>query len=210
MITPQNILQLSDADLLEYICTTDNGEVAYQEFVNRYIKGVGDICKDLCKWRKLDEQIGVQIAHDAFEKVRRLKSYRKDNSRSNDKKAILRFFYKVCLNLFNDYYNKNKNKGEYVSQPTYFDQISESLKDTVYSNEEKREITLKILKKLNKKEIRVITLDIEYKRHQKYLPDEIVSELCEELGVKEATIRKIRERAIIKIKKEIDAINGQQ
>ena len=69
MITSQEILQLSDADLLEYICTTDYGEVAYHEFVNRYIKDVVDICKDLCKWRKLDEQMGVQIAHDAFEKV---------------------------------------------------------------------------------------------------------------------------------------------
>lgn len=210
MITSQDILQLSDADLLEYICTTDNGEVAYQEFVNRYIKDVGDTCKNLCKWRKLDEQIGVQIAHDAFEKVRRLKSYKKDNGRSNERKAILGFFYIVCLNLFNDHYNKNKNKGEYVSQPNYFNQISESLKDTAYSNQAKMEITLKILKTLNKKEIRVITLDIEYKRHQKYLPDEVISELCKELGVKEASIRKIRERAITKIKKEIDVINGEQ
>lgn len=210
MLTSQHILQLSDADLLEYICTTDNGEVAYQEFVNRYIKEVGEICKKLCKWRKLDEHIGLQITHDAFEKVRRLKSYRKDTSRSNEKKAILGFFYIVCLNLFNDYYNKQKNKGEYVSQPNYFDQISESLKDKPQSNEERKEITAKILKKLNQKEIRVITVDIEYKRHQKYLPDEVISLLCEELNVKEAGIRKIRERAITKIKKEIDVINGQQ
>ena len=210
MITPQYILQLSDADLLEYICTTDNGEVGYNEFVNRYSKDINDICKKLCKWRKLEEHIGIQIAHDALEKVRRLKSYRKDNSRSNDKKAILGFFYTVCLNLFNDYYNKNKDKGEFVSQPNYFDQISESLKDTAQSNEAKKEITAKILKKLNSKEIRVLTVDIEYKRHQKYLPDEIILELCEELKVKVSGIRKIRERAITKIKKEIDAINGQQ
>jgi hypothetical protein len=50
---------------------------------------------------------------------------------------------------------------------------------------------------------------VEYKRHQHYLPDEVVSKLCEELNVKEATIRKLRERAIAKIKKEINVINGQ-
>lgn len=203
-------MQLSDADLLEYICTTDNEEVGYNEFVNRYSKDINDICKKLCKWRNLNEHVGTQIAHDAFERVIRLKSYKKENSRSNNKKAILGFFYTVCLNLFNDYYNKNKNKDEYVSQPNYFDQISESFKDTPQSNETKKEIAAKILKKLNPKEIRVLTVDIEYKRHQKYLPDEIISELCEELNVKEAGIRKIRERAITKIKREIDVINGQQ
>ena len=49
--------------------------------------------------------------------------------------------------------------------------------------------------------------DIDYKRGQKYLLDDISEILAEELGVKKDTIRKIRERAIEKINKAIDEIN---
>ena len=64
-----------------------------------------------------------------------------------------------------------------------------------------------ILKKLNPKERKVLIKDIEYKRHQKYLPNDVIISLALELNVKRDTVRKIRERAIEKIKKAIDEIN---
>jgi hypothetical protein len=49
--------------------------------------------------------------------------------------------------------------------------------------------------------------DVEYKRHHKYLPDDVNESLSKELCIKKDTIRKIRERAIKKIKNAIDEIN---
>lgn len=58
-------------------------------------------------------------------------------------------------------------------------------------------------------ERRVILTDLEYKKHHKYLPDDITEQLSKELGVKKDTVREIREPAIEKIKSWIDEINRQ-
>jgi DNA-directed RNA polymerase sigma subunit (sigma70/sigma32) len=49
--------------------------------------------------------------------------------------------------------------------------------------------------------------DLEYKRHYKYLPDDVIDGLATELNIKRDTVRKIRERAIEKIKDAINEIN---
>ena len=64
-----------------------------------------------------------------------------------------------------------------------------------------------ILKKLNKKEQTVILTDIEHKKFQKYLPDDVTEDLTLKLGIKKETVRKIRERAIVKIKEAINEFN---
>ncbi len=212
MRTTQEILQLSDSDLLEYVCATDGDEVAYNEFLNRYLTDIQNLCDKICKWRRLHNHIGLQIAHEAFEKLRRLKSFKREHLRHGDEhKAIVGFFYPICINLFNDYYNQNKKKEEAVVLPTYFDELAETIKATtdVRDNKKTKDLTERILKKLNEKEKKVLFADIEYKRHQRYLPTEVVASLCEELNVQEAGIRKLRERAIAKIKKEINVINSQ-
>jgi DNA-directed RNA polymerase sigma subunit (sigma70/sigma32) len=74
----------------------------------------------------------------------------------------------------------------------------------------KKDIALSILQKLNKREQKVILKDIEYKKHFKYLPDDVTETLSVEMGVKKDTIRKIRKRAIEKINKLINGINGEE
>jgi len=64
--------------------------------------------------------------------------------------------------------------------------------------------------KLNFKEQRVILTDLEYKRHHKYLPDDVIDTLAKQLNIKKDTVRKIRERAIEKIKKAIYEINKER
>jgi hypothetical protein len=70
-----------------------------------------------------------------------------------------------------------------------------------------KELTLHAFKRLSLREQKVILADIEYKRHYKYLPDDVTDKLATELKVKKDTIRKIRERAKTKIKKAIDEFN---
>jgi 5S rRNA maturation endonuclease (ribonuclease M5) len=62
--------------------------------------------------------------------------------------------------------------------------------------------------KLNKKEQVVILTDIDYKRGRKYLPPDVNELLATKINVKLATVRKIRERAVKKIKLAIDEINN--
>lgn|GEM_PF-2108657 len=205
--TTQEIKTLTDNDLLEYICSGYGDEVAYNEFVNRYIKDCQDVCERICHRRRLDSHIGVQIVTDTFEKVRRYKSYKRPaTNNSDERKAIMAFLYRISLNLFNDHYNQTKKNSEPHS--TYFDDLAANAVDSTNSLLQK-EFATQILKSLNTKEQTVMLTDLEYKKHHKYLPDEIVEKLSIELKVKPDTIRKIRERAISKVKKAIEEYNEQ-
>ncbi|WP_316846486.1 hypothetical protein [Pedobacter psychrodurus] len=199
----------SDTELLENICRNDANDVSYSSFVSRYIKDVETECSKICERRKLDKHIGLQIAHDTFEKVKKYRSFDRNKLRgSTERLAIMGFLYRIYINLFKDYHNKN-NKT-WVKSSSYFEDLQETLKFDVRKNHQIKEYTLRILKKLNEKEKKVLIADIEYKRNHKYLPDDVVASLCLELNIKEPAIRKLRERLIFKIKKEIDIINGEQ
>ena len=209
LLKTKDLQHQSDTELLENICRNDANDVSYSSFVSRYIKDVETECSKICERRKLDKHIGLQIAHDTFEKVKKYRSFDRNRLRgSTERLAIMGFLYRIYINLFKDYHNKN-NKT-WVKSSSYFEDLQETLKFDVRKNQQIKEYTLRILKKLNEKEKKVLIADIEYKRHHKYLPDDVVASLCLELNIKEPAIRKLRERLIFKIKKEIDIINGEQ
>lgn len=209
MIKTNRLKQLSDLELLSYLCTVDDDQDPYEEFVRRFYKELEVECKMRCKARKLDEHIGIQVAHDTFEKVRRHKTFRAEEMNSvSSRKGILLYLIRISTNLFNDHYRKEKKQKEQVHHKMYFEDLigSSDLKNDPTSLKQTKELTLKVFKGLNQKEQKVILVDIEHKRHSKYLPDDVNERLSEELGVKRDSIRKIRERAIQKIKKAIDEI----
>lgn len=196
---------LGEIELLEHLCTTNSAE-AYEEFVNRYYEDVFEQCKIKCKSRNVDLHIGKQIAHEVFERVRKYKSFDKSKlNTKNPRKAIIGWLYRVLIRLFYDYHNSQKKVDVQVN--SYFDDfVAEAGSINVENLAFKRDLSEIIIGKLNKKEKEVILTDLEYKRGQKYLPDDITESLAERLGVKKPTIRKIRERAINKIKLALDEI----
>lgn len=200
------IKELDDISLLELLCKTDSDE-AYEEFVNRFYNEVLVQCKIKCKSRNVDLHIGKQIAHETFERVRKYKSFNKSKLKTNNqRKAILGWLYKFMIRLFYDYHNSQKN--EEVKINSYFDELAEYAETiNVESLAFKRNLAIIIYNKLNKKEKEVVLTDLEYKRGQKYLPDDISETLANKLGVKKPTVRKIRQRAINKIKLALDEIN---
>lgn len=210
LLETKELQHQSDTELLEFICSNDANDLSYGAFVNRYIKDVETECIKICERRKLDKHIGLQITHDAFAKIKKYRSFNKSKLKgNNERRAILGFIYVICINLFKDHHNRSNNDTT-TNTTSYFDDLKNTIKFDVRNNQQIKDYTLRILKKLNAKEIRVLQTDVEYKRHHKYLPDEVVVALCEELNVKEAGIRKLRERLTVKIKKEIDVINGEQ
>jgi len=198
--------KLDDISLLELLCKTDNNEV-YDEFVNRFYRDVLEQCEIKCKSRNIDLHIGKQIAHETFERVRKYKSFNKSKlNTKNQRKAILGWLYRFLIRLFYDYHNSQKNKK--VQNNSYFDDLAEyaetiNVENLVF----KRDLAIIIYNKLNKKEKEVVLTDLEYKKGQKYLPDDVSETLANSLGVKKGTIRKIRQRAINKIKLALDEIN---
>lgn len=199
---------LSDLELLKLLCSSDQDEDLYQEFSRRFWPDLLSECTDICKKRKIDSQVGAEIAHETLERVRKYKSFQEDGIRLPDeRKAILVYLIRIVKRQFYTYHNKQK-KAEQVHK-TYFDDIQINFNGTIDPSDlkYKKEIALKILKKLNPKEKEVFLADMEHKRHQKYLPDDVLEFLAEKLKVKKDTVRKIRERAIAKIKKAIDEIN---
>ncbi|MEO6228543.1 MAG: sigma-70 family RNA polymerase sigma factor [Ferruginibacter sp.] len=203
---------LSDLELLTALCTSQDDDIFYVEFVERFLPEIETECIKICKQRKLDLHVGKEIAHDVFEKLRKYKSFESDAVTAiSSHTGILVYLYRIAKNLFNDWHNKaKKNRNSYVNK-TYFDELFSRviMPDTGDLLQWKRDTSLTILKKLNPKEQKVILTDIDHKKHSLYLPDEINEDLAQCLGVKKDSIRKIRERAITKIKIAIDEINKQ-
>lgn len=185
----------------------DGDEIAYQEFVSRFLPKVKDECVNKCKLRKIDKHIGIQIAHDTFEKVKNSRSFKREKlNGGGSKNAIIGWLYRISSNLFYDYHNSKTNNNQF--NESYFDDLKGYAKEaSVNSNAEIRDITEIMLKKLNFKEREVLITDIEYKRSQKYLPKDVNEYLSNRLNVKKSSIRKIRERAVKKIKNAIDELN---
>lgn len=207
MNSKPTLIHLTDVALLEQLCSNEHDDEFYNEFVRRYMVELTTHCADVCKKRNLEPHIGKQIAHETFANVRQYKSFKTEEIKIPDQHiAVLVYLKRISLSLFNDHYNANKKKT--ITHRTYFDDIFEStqsidaidLKDT-------KDFAVFIFNKLNKKEQAVVIADTEHKKFQKYLPDDITDQLCEELNVKKNTIRKIRERAIEKLKNAINEFN---
>jgi DNA-directed RNA polymerase specialized sigma24 family protein len=198
--------QIDSIDLLELIRDSDDNE-AYKEFVQRFLPIVKDQCLTKCKLRKLDKSIGLQIAHDTLEKTRKSKSFKREKLNGSDSKSMITgWLFRISSNLFYDFHNSQKCDN--IVYDFYIDELfSKTSEINVNSLAEKRDISLKVLQKLNTKEREVVLTDIEYKRSQKYLPEDVNESLAKRIGVKKSTIRKIRERAIMKLNNAIDEIN---
>ena len=202
------IAQWSDVRLLEELCSSENDILVYTLFVNRFLPELETECEKICKARKLDLHVGKQIAHETFERVRKYKSFKKDQINLPDEhKAVFVYLTRISIRLFNDHYTKT-HKQEVIHK-TYFDDILNSIVSPIDVKKLKniKDISVLIFKKLNVKEQIVVLKDIEYKKHQKYLPDDVTESLASELNIKKDTIRKIRLRAIEKIKAAIYEIN---
>jgi DNA-directed RNA polymerase specialized sigma24 family protein len=213
LVGANQLTLLSDLDLLIALCSEQSDDSIYSEFVKRFLPDVKAECLRIGERRKVDKHVSIQIALDTFEKARKYKTFKEDEIKIPDsRKAILVYLFRIAVNQFNDYYNKEKKKQDNFNHKTYFDDLIQ-LKGAEDSPEDllrKKELALSVLNKLNKKEKAVILADFEHKKHQKYLPDDINEQLAGELGIKKDTIRKIRERGLSKIKKAIDEINRQQ
>ena len=201
-------IPFSDVALLEHLCSTEEDSSLYAEFLKRFLPDVEKECSRQCTKRKVDPHIGKQIAHDTFERVRKYKKFRKDEIKlPNERKAIMVYLFRISTRLFNDHH-RISNKKEIIHK-TYFDDLALNFEASCDAERLKKikDTSELIFKVLNKNEKIVLLKDIEYKKHHRYLPDEVLDELAETLSVKRDSVRKIRERAIDKINKAFNAIN---
>jgi len=205
----KDVKELDVVELLEELFTS-NEDAAYNEFVERFYEDVKQECLLKCKIRGINKQIGEEIAHDTFERVRKYKSFRRDKIKGSDPyKAVLAWLCKILSNLFIDFHKSKKVDIEPINfyLDDMVDEISHpSPEDLQY----KKEITTKIFTSLNAKEQKVLLRDMECKKFQKYHETEVLEELASELGVKKDTIRKIRQRLKEKIKNAINEVNEEK
>ena len=194
MTTNKEIQLIDDITLLEKLCSSEDDQLVFEEFVKRFLPAVLAECKEICKKRKLDSHIGIEIGHQAFERVRKYKSFSREKRRiEHDRKWVLGYLFTICRRLFLDHHNKSKEENHNES-PTYFDKLSTFAESTIDVDQlvQTKEIATKIFSKLNSKEQTVILADLEWKRDGglKYLPDFVTNSLAEQLQVKPDSIRK--------------------
>ena len=154
--------------------------------------------------------MGIQIAHETFEKVRRFKTFNFNETRVAEvHKGILLYLIRIAVNLFNDYYRKEKREQTQSGHNNYLT----GLFDAAVTEQDPdrlqyiKDTAIQIFNQLSDREKKVILTDIEFKKHYKYLPDDVNERLANELGIKKDSIRQIRGRAIAKIKGAIDEIS---
>ncbi len=196
----------TDIELLELLCSEEDDEPYFKLFVERFLDELKNECLRICRSRKLDHHIGIQISHETFERVRKYKSFKQDGIKMPDKHAgILVYLNRIAIHLFNDYYKGEKKNS--IPHKTYFEEIQEGIPEVNLATlKQTKEKALAIFKKLSEREKIVVLADIEHKKHQKYLSSDVTESLAARLGVQKDTIRKIRQRAIVKIKKELNEI----
>jgi DNA-directed RNA polymerase specialized sigma24 family protein len=200
-------VDISDPELLHLVCTAEDNGAPYKEFVRRFHPELKQICKRKCDQQKLDPHIGETISHEVFDRVGKYKSFKKEHFRGGDgRKWILAYLSRSATRLFCNHHNQEKRQQELPD--TYLDNLrAEAQAIDPAHLQEIKEKTTAVLRQLTKKEMAVVLADIEYKKHTKYLPDEVTSALAEQLGVKSATIRKLRQRAAEKLNKAMNEIN---
>lgn len=208
MLPEPSIRDLSDLQLLCSLCASDNDQALYTELVNRFLPEVKEKCRRKGELQNLDKHIDEGIAHEVFERVRTYKSFNEAKIRNaNEHKAVLAYLCSIAGNLFVDHFRRSKQQN--TPHPTYFDQLRQQagpidparLKDI-------KEMSKSIFQKLTRNEQAVVLADLDNKKYGKYLPDEVTSSLSERLNVKPATIRKIRERAKLKIMNTLRELNA--
>jgi DNA-directed RNA polymerase specialized sigma24 family protein len=187
------------------LCSEEDDEILYAEFTKRFLPELSEKCLQICRGRNLDNHIGRQVAHESLEKVRKYKGFRTEQITINDcHKGILVYLFRIATNLFNDYHRKNKSSQQVTVHKTYLENIFETVNGIDAAElKQTKDFALNLFNRLNKKEQKVVLTDIEYKKFFKYLPDDVNERLAEELDVKPATVRKIRERAVEKLQKFI-------
>jgi DNA-directed RNA polymerase specialized sigma24 family protein len=143
---------ISDLELLHILCTSDDDQAPYSEFVRRFLPEVKENCKRKCELQKLDLHIGGGIAHEVFDRVRRYKSFKKDRIRVADEHAaVLAYLTKIAGRLFLDHFRQEKRKEEV--HETYFDELRQEAKSIDPTRlKDIKNISEGIFKKLNNKE----------------------------------------------------------
>lgn len=197
----------SDPELFHLICTVEDDDAPYKEFVRRFHPELKQFCKRTCELRKLDSHIGGTIAHDVFERVRKSKTFKKEYYKGGDgHKWVLAYLLRSASRLFLNHHNDQKRREELPD--TYFDRLRALVEgiDPVKLKDVK-DITEILVKKLTPNELAVALADLEYKRHAIYLPDDVTLALSEQLGLKPASLRKTRERYKKKLNKFFNEIN---
>lgn len=198
---------LPDLELMDALCSTRDDQSLYNELVRRFLPELKQLCLKKCKLRNIDAHVGEQISHEVFERVRRYKSFKKDKIRTQDgHAAILSYLTRFATRLFLNYFDEQKRKEElpdsYITQ--FRDEASAADPARLQEIMEK---TAQAFSKLTPRERAVVLADIEYKKHTKYLPDDVVKNLSQRHGIKPDTIRKLRQTAKQKLQQAFDEIN---
>ena len=126
MDTAIELSKLPDKELLRLLCSTADDDRIFNEFVNRFWPDIDKECSKICQNRKIDPQIGSEIAHETFDRVRKYKSFKEDEIKiKDDRKAILVYLIRISVRLFNNYHSKN-NKQDIIHK-TYFDDLADTV-----------------------------------------------------------------------------------
>ena len=111
MDTAIELSKLPDKELLRLLCSTADDDRIFNEFVNRFWPDIDKECSKICQNRKIDPQIGSEIAHETFDRVRKYKSFKEDEIKiKDDRKAILVYLIRISVRLFNNYHSKNNKQ----------------------------------------------------------------------------------------------------
>ncbi len=203
----QAAVSYSDEDLLVVISFREQNEVeakeAFKVFYDRYYRFLFSLCYNVCK---NIEPNGEDLAKDVFVNTM-MAVYKSSNTYDSSKSKITTWLSRIAKREMLDLLNilNEKRIGEKQFIPLNKD-LAISDKDTEESIEietPQKKALDEALQNLSDKERDVLLTYMMYQEGNKHLPDEVIKVLCDRYETSSINLRKIKQRALEKVKSHI-------
>lgn len=212
----------ADHELLEMLDDTDLSSKAFEEFYNRFKDFVLLVCRKACISFDHSSQLADDIFQQTFLKVLH-KGYtfrKKTEGKESYTAEIKAWLSRIAKNELIDFLRKNPDEKSLAnSNRLRIDEMEHLSSGQEISEDEPLPPTLqqhvldKALASLSEEEKLVLMTYMLFYNPQtpnNHLPDEIIKNLTERLGVKSGSLRQIKSRALqkmMKIKSQFSNIN---
>lgn len=197
-------------------------EIAFNEFYRRYSSFLLKVCQKCCSGFDTSEDLARDIHQNTFLKIlSSSKSFKpKEGSNStNISRDIKAWLARIAKNELINFLRKNpdeivlSNPFRPKSDDGFLELISlqteEEIEGTTRNESSKIEWTKldKALKSLTERENHILMTYMQYFNSndpQKHLPDDILESLCKKFSISSENVRKIKSRALVKIKNSVE------
>lgn len=196
----------TDLEVIERMALGDLDEgksnEAFAEFHRRYAVGLFSTCRYVCRMLPNPDDVAADLTEDVL-----IRAFAYSNSYNANRASIKTWLNRIAQNEFNDYYKEFRRNHPTISEEkeTESNEVDLDLEDEApfdrsKINGERLEIALGILDSMERDILMTHMIYKDIDNLDSQIPANIMKELCQIYKKKPNSIRKLKSRAMAKIK----------